>query len=371
MKNRPVRCLFKLLRFAALCSLIVLSQIGVLSGPARAVDTANLPVPVGVDGLYGYLNQDGTWAITPRFEAANPFRDDGAAWVQFKGKYGRIDAKGGWVVQPQFESVGGFAANGLAKVKVERKYGFIDAKGQWVIQPQFESAGAFAANGLAWVEVKSKYGFIDAKGQWVIQPQFEDAGDFAANGLAPAAGKGRGFIDAKGQWVIRPQYPTAHGFAANGLALAQVTFLGKYGFINAKGQWVIQPQYDYATDFDNGLAYVEINKKIGLIDTRGQWVLQPKKFDENSSDMTRKHEYAFFERMIDGRWHCFNAEGNCVVPFERADQDPAAPRWQRHGDRRELEHFAIENIYLVEMLWPCEAKRSKAREIGVGGLCPP
>ena len=36
-----------------------------------------------------------------------------------------------------------------------------------------------------------------------------------------------------------------------------------------------------------------------------------------------------------------------------------------------LEHFAIENIYSNEMLQRCEAKRSNAREFGVGGLCPP
>jgi hypothetical protein len=36
-----------------------------------------------------------------------------------------------------------------------------------------------------------------------------------------------------------------------------------------------------------------------------------------------------------------------------------------------LEHFVIEIIYSDKMLWRCEAKRSNARAIGVGGLCPP
>jgi hypothetical protein len=34
-------------------------------------------------------------------------------------------------------------------------------------------------------------------------------------------------------------------------------------------------------------------------------------------------------------------------------------------------HFNIENIYPDKMLWPCEAKRNKAREVAAGGLCPP
>jgi hypothetical protein len=33
-----------------------------------------------------------------------------------------------------------------------------------------------------------------------------------------------------------------------------------------------------------------------------------------------------------------------------------------------LERFNIENLYPDTMLWRCEAKRSKAREIGAGGL---
>jgi len=36
-----------------------------------------------------------------------------------------------------------------------------------------------------------------------------------------------------------------------------------------------------------------------------------------------------------------------------------------------LEHFVIENIHSDKMLWSCEVKRSEAREIIAGGLCPP
>jgi hypothetical protein len=36
-----------------------------------------------------------------------------------------------------------------------------------------------------------------------------------------------------------------------------------------------------------------------------------------------------------------------------------------------LEHFVIENICSDKMLWQCKAKRSNAREIGSGWLCPP
>jgi hypothetical protein len=58
------------------------------------------PLPADHDGVYGYVNQKGEWAIPPRFEAAHPFQDDGTAWVQFNERYGRIDRKGDWALQP-------------------------------------------------------------------------------------------------------------------------------------------------------------------------------------------------------------------------------------------------------------------------------
>jgi hypothetical protein len=41
------------------------------------------------------------------------------------------------------------------------------------------------------------------------------------------------------------------------------------------------------------------------------------------------------------------------------------------AEQPRLEHFVIENIYSDEMLRRCCASLSNAREIGVGGLCPP
>ena len=105
-------------------------------------------IPVGVDDIYGYINQKGKWEITPRFDAANPFEEDGTAWVEFKGKYGRINSKGEWVLEPTFLEVAsisnGLAAAAQRKDPYEReKWGYIDAKGVWVIEPKFEDVSPF------------------------------------------------------------------------------------------------------------------------------------------------------------------------------------------------------------------------------------
>lgn len=49
----------------------------------------------------------------------------------------------------------------------------------------------------------------------------------------------------------------------------------KWGFIDKTGKWVIPPQFDYAEDFSEGLAAVELNKKIGYVDVAGIMVIPP------------------------------------------------------------------------------------------------
>ncbi|MDR2259999.1 MAG: WG repeat-containing protein [Azoarcus sp.] len=126
--------------------------------------------PVGLDGVYGYVDQKGEWVIPPRFDAANPFMDDGTVWVRFEWRYGRIDRKGGWALQPVFEDMGILAENGLARARDGKgKYGSINVKGEWIVPPKFKGVGDFADNGLAKAAVNNwKWGFINAEGEWVV-----------------------------------------------------------------------------------------------------------------------------------------------------------------------------------------------------------
>ena len=43
----------------------------------------------------------------------------------------------------------------------------------------------------------------------------------------------------------------------------------------------------------------------------------------------------------------------------------------RNASDTALEHCNFETLHTNKMLWPCRAKRSKAREIGVGERCSP
>lgn len=163
--------------------------------------------------------------------------------------------------------------------------GYIDETGAMVIAPRFKFAYDFS-EGLARVALEGVAGFIDLEGKVVIKI---DAwvGDFH-EGLAAASMPGGreplGYIDRLGTMVIKPQYQFADDFS-EGLAGVQVD--DKWGFINRQGELVIAPRFGLRREqrhpenvissgrFSEGLACVRLGDLYGYIDKRGKFVIPP------------------------------------------------------------------------------------------------
>ena len=65
-------------------------------------------VPVrtaGSNGFWGYLNDEGNFAIEPQYENAKPFSKNGLAAVCLDGHWGYIDQQGNVAVKLQFDAV--------------------------------------------------------------------------------------------------------------------------------------------------------------------------------------------------------------------------------------------------------------------------
>ena len=112
---------------------------------------------------------------------------EGLAAVQIDsnidGLFGFVDRNGSQVIPPKFTSVGNFSQGlAVAEVPETKRKGFINPRGEWVIPPQFEFAGDFSED-LASVQIGEKWGYIDQKGTVVIPPRFEEAYGFS-EGLA-------------------------------------------------------------------------------------------------------------------------------------------------------------------------------------------
>jgi len=142
--------------------------------------------PQYIGSKWGFIMNNGKWAIRPSFDQAESFSEGlaavrvGATWrphpesgcfFLFGGKWGFINKAGALVIRPGFDEVRSFS-EGLAAVRIgvkwtpDRvgnnvdglpggKWGFIDRKGTFLIQPQFSYAKSFKS-GKAYVEIREK-----------------------------------------------------------------------------------------------------------------------------------------------------------------------------------------------------------------------
>ena len=108
-----------------------------------------------------------------------------------------------------------------------------------------------------------------------------------------------GFIDKSGKFVIEPQFEFANDFC-DGLARVQIN--EKFGFIDKSGKFVIEPKFDWI-DFSlsKGLVRVKIDEKWGYIDKSGKFVIEPQfefadDFSEGLAIVTINDEYGFIDK---------------------------------------------------------------------------
>lgn len=225
-------------------------------------------------GRWGFIDNQGRWAISPRFQEVGPFKEGLAFARSEKGQlFGYIDPTGRWVIEAIYANPMSFSG-GLAAVMVSGKFGFIDHQGKMVIPPSYKHVYASFKEGLAIITQGAsgdEWAYVDAKGRVAIGP----LASFASRGIgegrvAMADAQGRfGFTDLKGHWLIPARFEAAEGFHEK---LAPAREKGQWGFIDHRGQWAIPPRFDSADQFHQGWANVTKGMRDGFIDTHGRWL---------------------------------------------------------------------------------------------------
>ncbi|MBP7864818.1 MAG: WG repeat-containing protein [Acidobacteria bacterium] len=178
------------------------------------------------NGLWGYLNQTGQWAILPQYQEAELF-SEGFAWVLTEGRWGTVDRKGKVVIPPSFKASRLFH-EGLSWVWDGKGWGCVDPSGELRIPFRFSEVEDFSG-GRAWVKQSGRWGVVDPRGKWLISPRFHGHQSFQEGyalvnigGIEPSVcdaisveegiGGRWGLIDTKGRWVIPPRYSTVEFF---------------------------------------------------------------------------------------------------------------------------------------------------------------
>lgn len=274
----------------------------------RAHDFEGNVARVVMGGEYGLIDTEGRFVIKPRYAAIEPFNEyglaiasDGKKWL----KYSVINLRGETITNQAYNEIQPFS-EGLAVVKLVDTYGYIDVTGRQVIPCEFSKASAFY-EGRAAVQQNGACGYINKTGNQVVPFEFSRCQDFDGGKAVVYKGIRRaGLIDLQGNLVIEPsvnrlltfsegrglvrdneyrfyyiteQADLYNGFYdeatefQHGVAVVQVN--GRWGIINRRGIEIIPPKYDKIETFENGYAKVRIEGFTGLSSLDGQLIVKP------------------------------------------------------------------------------------------------
>ena len=274
----------------------------------RAYDFEGEVARVVYKGAYGLINRAGKFVLKPHYNNIDPFNEHGLAIVSIGKKwlrYGVINQVGERISTQYYAEIQPYS-EGLAVVKSRDRYGYIDVTGRLVIPCEYSKASAFY-EGRAAAQRDGACGYIGKTGHEIVPFQFSKCLDYQDGKAVVYRGIRRaGLVDLQGNLVLEPSvdrlltfregrglvrdnayrfyyiteqaglyngfYEQASEFQ-HGVAVVQVN--GKWGVINRKGIELIPPKYDKIEGFQNGYAKVRIEGYNGLSNLQGQLIVKP------------------------------------------------------------------------------------------------
>lgn len=236
------------------------------------------------DGLWGYINGEGEFALAAAYQQALPFMGK-AAWVQQNGCWGAIDVDGNFIVQPTFEEIKIYQNDGSS---------FVAASGN-MLSSQYPNTSLYDANGsklfgltgdlgemssglMPFSRIKDEkisWGYINPHGEIIIEPIYAAVG--------AASGNYALVQDFDGQTLllnIHAQAATPITGAASLDAVGSRLVLmqredGLFGYQEVGGSLVIDYAFIAAEPFRGGAALAATDEGTGLLTTEGVWAAEP------------------------------------------------------------------------------------------------
>jgi len=235
--------------------------------------------------VWGYLDQSGRVAITPRFSCAWR-HTEGLAPVELDTRLrGMINTDGEIVFEVEADALGNCRDGRILCVQ-DDQHTYLDKDGNVALEIDCSAADSFS-EGRAAVLIGDLTGYMDLKGELAITPKYLQAGNFHG-GLAvveiPNTPSGEEdclspqqwvYIDREGNRRLDRTFAYATDFS-EGLAAVKLGEDDEYAYIDRNGSLAIPPRRcRFAEPFRGGLARVQHPKSLdrfGYIDRSGEWV---------------------------------------------------------------------------------------------------
>ncbi|MDR3267268.1 MAG: WG repeat-containing protein [Tannerella sp.] len=223
--------------------------------------------------IISFFDREGNVVISPDRYDDISIHEGLIAKKNENGLLGFVNMSGEWAVSPEYDAVGPFS-EGLASVKKGDKRGYIDKEGNVVIDFKFDKAFTFL-KGAAFVEANSLCGFIGKNGELLTESvAYEGFTNFYRDNLIGAVKDGKfGFIDAKGNVVIDFKYEPVRSFAMYNFNQGRAVVLlngesDEYGVIDETGKVIFTLRGSKGRLFYPGSKdeeFIRIYKSIRLI----------------------------------------------------------------------------------------------------------
>lgn len=200
------------------------------------------------ESLYGYMDAQGNWAITPQFDLALDFSGGVAVVGMHTGdsstpfRFGLIDKTGAFVAEPIYEAIE-TNRNGILPAQRDGKWGYIDTQGKTVLPFRYSWVNYFS-EGLACVEENGQFSYVDIHGKPAIEG-LPIRGGFFSHGrtMLYDSQNGAMLYDRRGRTMLDEPLFYCSGYYADGYAVFQTEKNGGVGVMDAQGVVILDPGF--------------------------------------------------------------------------------------------------------------------------------
>lgn len=232
---------------------------------------------VQVKELWGFVDDNGSFAVQPIFQAAGAF-SGGMAPVMLNGEWFYIDSVGDRIVASKepYEKLFSFY-EGVAAVKLGGKFGYANSvlkhgKVEWDYATNYNK-------GIAAVQRDSKWALRSKDGNLLTDFIFDDIRYdernlcFINGVVFGKQNKAYGMYDNIGRKISDVSFEDVRPFY--GTEPAAVMKDGSWGFTDKTGIMTSSKGYEDAGSYNSGLAPVKVNGLWGYVDLQGALVIAP------------------------------------------------------------------------------------------------
>lgn len=135
------------------------------SSAAVFVSSADSLIPVQQNGVWGYIDRSGQWAVAPQFEEAGSFYGSWAE-VRVNGRSGIIALNGQFIVKPNYETCSWLYPSGLVRVRNDDQltYTLVDTAGRQILPSGVTRFYYFPEDHMIWAVVDDRWVLYDESG---------------------------------------------------------------------------------------------------------------------------------------------------------------------------------------------------------------